>query len=187
MSNICEFNASVSKASQGRRTHGKRNSQYIGVRLVATVRQWSAVIKHASQNYYLGSYEKEEYAAYAYDKKAIELYGTEARRNFPHLTYEVLGEKLRHIEIENEAVFSQNLSKRHQGRQFTGVEKKSKFVGVSPNKSSAKKPWRATISHQNKQYHLGSFDSEEEAAKAYDEKAIELYGDNARLNFPKKV
>jgi hypothetical protein len=140
-----------------------------------------------NQNYYLGSYEKEEYAAFAYDKKAIELYGPDARVNFPHLTFEELTEKLLRIEKENEAVFSHNLSKRHQGRQFSGVAKKAKYVGVSPNKRSAKKPWRATISHKNKQYHLGSFETEKKAAVAYDEKAIELYGETARLNFPKKA
>jgi len=178
------FNESVSKASQGRRTHGKRNSEYIGVRLAPNIRKWQSAIKHAGQTYWLGSYEKEEYAAFAYDKKAIELFGLDARRNFPQMSYDELSDKLLRVEKENIAIFGANLSKRHQGRLFSGVVKASKYVGVAPNKPTRKKPWRATISHQNKQYHLGSFDTEEAAAKAYDEKAIELYGDNARLNFP---
>jgi len=184
MSDNNEFNSSISKGAQGRKRHGKKNSEYIGVRLMPYVRQWHAVIKYANKNYFLGSYEKEEYAAYAYDKKAIELYGTEARVNFPHLSYEELAEKLAHIEEENKAIFSQNLSKRHQGRRFSNVTKKSEYVGVSSTKPGAKKPWRATICYQNKQYTLGAFLTEKEAAMAYDKKAVELYGENARVNFP---
>lgn len=50
--------------------------------------------------------------------------------------------------------------------------------------------WRASISlprvngAPSRQTHLGYFDTEEEAARAYDAKAKELYGDKARLNFP---
>ena len=179
------FNESISKAAQGQRTFGKKNSKYIGVRLVPTVRMWQAVIRRANQNYFCGSYELEEYAALAYDKKAIELFGLNAKRNFPDLSYEDLDDKLKIIEKDNEAIFRHNLSKRHQGRRFSNTVKKSKYVGVCPNKSSGLKPWRATIFYQNKQYHLGTFDSEEEAAKAYDNKAISLYGEKARLNFPK--
>ena len=34
-------------------------------------------------------------------------------------------------------------------------------------------------------YGLGSFESETEGARVYDEKAIELFGEFARLNLPK--
>lgn len=58
----------------------------------------------------------------------------------------------------------------------------SKFKGVSWRVS--KKKWRSQIMCEGVSYNLGSFDSEIEAAKAYDIKAIELYGVNAKLNFP---
>jgi len=43
--------------------------------------------------------------------------------------------------------------------------------------------WQAKISKDNKAYHLGLFDSEKEALRAYDEKARELYGFHAKTNF----
>ena len=42
--------------------------------------------------------------------------------------------------------------------------------------------WKGTIVKNHKSYHLGYFDTQEEAAKAYNVKATELYGDKARLN-----
>ncbi len=37
-----------------------------------------------------------------------------------------------------------------------------------------------------KKYNLGRFDDAVEAAKTYDKKAVELFGEFAFLNFPKK-
>lgn len=60
--------------------------------------------------------------------------------------------------------------------------KTSKYVGVCWFPDCSK--WRAVIVYNRKQYHLGLFDSEEEAARVRDAKAIELFGEYARLNFP---
>lgn len=57
----------------------------------------------------------------------------------------------------------------------------AKFKGVSRHKSG----WRAYISFQRVQKHLGTFQTEESAAKAYDQAATDLFGEFARLNFPK--
>lgn len=46
-----------------------------------------------------------------------------------------------------------------------------------------KKPWRAKI-RKGKIYNIGRFATEEEAARAYDKKARELYGDFAYQNLP---
>lgn len=46
--------------------------------------------------------------------------------------------------------------------------------------------WRARITFEGKRHMLGLYDSEEAAAKAYDESAVKLHGEFARLNFPKE-
>lgn len=57
---------------------------------------------------------------------------------------------------------------------------KSKYKGVSRGKGDK---WRARIGYKNKQIHIGTFDTPHEAARAYDEKASELFKGFARLNF----
>lgn len=59
----------------------------------------------------------------------------------------------------------------------------SRFKGVS----KAKSKWRATIHADGVTTHLGVFENEVDAAKAYDKAAIELHGDFACLNFGKEV
>lgn len=66
----------------------------------------------------------------------------------------------------------------HNRSKQTG--KSSRYIGVSFDKNNKK--WSAGISHQNKKYHLGSFENEIDAAEAYNQKAIELYGDYSNLN-----
>jgi hypothetical protein len=64
----------------------------------------------------------------------------------------------------------------------------SNYKGVSylRNKPNFKKRWRGYIKINRKQISLGLFETETEAAKAYDVKAKELFGEYACLNFPKK-
>ncbi len=60
--------------------------------------------------------------------------------------------------------------------------KKSKYKGVRFDEQTGR--WFAEITHNGVKYHLGTFDDEVEAARAYDRKAVELQGPFARLNFP---
>lgn len=52
------------------------------------------------------------------------------------------------------------------------------FRGVYPSRTR----YRVRITFQDKRINLGTFDTAEEAAHAYNQKAIELLGDKARLN-----
>lgn len=58
--------------------------------------------------------------------------------------------------------------------------KSSPYLGVTRFRNM----WRAQLVYRYQHCHLGLFATEEEAARAYDAKARELYGDKARLNFP---
>lgn len=60
----------------------------------------------------------------------------------------------------------------------------SGFRGVTANGRSWGKRWVAQIKYQNKNFYLGIYDEPAAAARAYDIKAKELFGEFARLNFP---
>jgi hypothetical protein len=46
--------------------------------------------------------------------------------------------------------------------------------------------WHSQIKENGRQVTIGYFDDEEAAARAYDAKAKELYGEFAALNFPEE-
>ncbi|MCK5611583.1 HNH endonuclease [Candidatus Pacearchaeota archaeon] len=58
----------------------------------------------------------------------------------------------------------------------------SKYKGVSWVKREKK--WRAAIKYKGKSSTLGHYDNESDAARVYDKKAKEIFGEFARLNFP---
>lgn len=58
----------------------------------------------------------------------------------------------------------------------------SKYLGVSFYKRD--RCWRAWLRLNGKQFHVGYFESEEEAARARDAAIRRLFGDTYRLNFP---
>jgi hypothetical protein len=67
----------------------------------------------------------------------------------------------------------------NQGNRTKRHDNTSGYKGVTWD--SERKKWRATIQERK----LGRFDSPKEAARAYDEAALELWGDFALLNFPR--
>ena len=54
----------------------------------------------------------------------------------------------------------------------------SKYKGVFPNRAR----WMAQITFQRRCHHLGTFDTQEEAARVYNEAALRMHGDFASLN-----
>jgi hypothetical protein len=81
-----------------------------------------------------------------------------------------------HLKNLRVATRSQNLANQKSKRGS------SKFKGVSFFKQT--KRWEAYIKKDGKRYHLGFFKSEEDAARAYDEVAIEKFKEFAYINFP---
>lgn len=72
---------------------------------------------------------------------------------------------------------SQNLLNRHPNRRAA-----SPYKGVGRNTRSGR--WTAAIRFQGVRQHLGTFDNEEDAARAYDTEARRRGGEYAYLNFP---
>jgi len=77
---------------------------------------------------------------------------------------------------------SQNMYNSEKRKIYNGKKSSSKFKGVSWFKPA--KLWISQIGYKGKLHYIGYFTSEIEAAKAYDKKAKELFGEFAKLNFP---
>ena len=74
---------------------------------------------------------------------------------------------------------SQNGANRRKLGTFSSL-----YKGVTWNKMARK--WKATVTRDKRQRHLGYFTDEIAAARAYDSAAVELFGEYAQLNFPNK-
>lgn len=63
--------------------------------------------------------------------------------------------------------------------------KTSRYKGVSFCKKTSK--WKVGIKHKGVSYHLGYFESEDEAALVYNVKAKELFGEHGHINIVEKI
>jgi hypothetical protein len=75
-------------------------------------------------------------------------------------------------------------SKKCKGKGEVVRRQASQYRGVCWHKSNNK--WIAHIKYDGKDHHIGYFEDEEEAAKAYDKAAREHHGEKAQLNCPTK-
>ncbi len=57
----------------------------------------------------------------------------------------------------------------------------SQYRGVSKN-TNPNKPFRAALKHKGRNYYLGSYETELEAAKAYNKAALRIVGEYAVIN-----
>jgi hypothetical protein len=87
-----------------------------------------------------------------------------------------------HTSETKEKISSRKKENKNKGGQGIKTSKNNGSVYVGVYRTQNGKKWLALISCNCKSYHLGTFDREEDAADAYNKKAIELYGNKARLN-----
>jgi hypothetical protein len=138
------------------RPHSDSDSPYKGVTYVKRSACWISKIGDGGKIYHLGYYDDPIEAARAYDQKARELFGEFANLNFPESNERPKGKRAK-----------------SPATSYRGVA----FV-------STRNIWTARIKHEGKRIFLGNFHSAEDAARAYDAKAREIFGDAAKLNFP---
>lgn len=62
---------------------------------------------------------------------------------------------------------------------------RGRFKGIDRISKSPK--WQARISVNGRRQTIGYYDTQEEAARAYDAAALRLHGEFARLNFPQEA
>jgi len=134
---------------------------------------------------YIGMFATKEIAAYARDLVAAESHGEFAYINFPEgapeevkLAYlqdqEEKAERIRNIEI--------NKRKKEEAKERARIRKQnkvSKYLGVAQDGSGRKDrahPWRAACCKNGKQVRIGTFETEIEAARAYNEFVINELG-----------
>lgn len=156
---------SHSYTTQSRRGNRNTSSNYKGVHWHKGSNKWRACIRLGKKIKHLGLFETEEEAATTYNEAALKFFGEHAYQN-------IIGQdnSARTISVER-SIKAYRSKKRNT----------SKYRGVCWDKNK----WRSVIYHQGKQHSIGRFTDEIEAAKAYDKRAIELFGDKAVLNFPK--
>lgn len=161
---LCGNRAMVSKTFKG---HRNSSSKYKGVCWRKKINKWTAQIKIDGKSKYLGCFINEDDAALAYNKAAIKFFGEHAYQN-------KIGENNLATKVEKE---SNNKIRRTK----TG---KSGYKNVVLTKSNR---FESSIVIGGKRVYIGTFDTPKQAAKAYDQKAYEIYGDKAILNFPELI
>lgn len=94
-----------------------------------------------------------------------------------HINRDPLDNRRRNLRIctQSENIFN---------KESSNLNRTSKYRGVHFDKSRAhrKKHWMANLNHEGKSYRIGRFETEVEAAKAYNKLAKELYNSPWILN-----
>lgn len=131
------------------------SSQYIGVSYKKYRNKWYAYYyTQNNKQIHIGSFDTEFEAAVAYNQEVFKLYGKDAVLN----------------NIES-----------WQNYKLILKQTSSQYIGVHYNKE--REMWESTIRYNKKFYYLGRYDTEVEAAIAYNKKAIELHdGNSLRIN-----
>ena|SRR3984957_11485728 len=99
-------------------------------------------------------------------------YGAWSTTYIDHIDGDRTNNRLSNLRLTTPSQNSYNVKK---GKKITS----SRFKGVNWDQGK----WRAYITMSGKRHHIGRYPTEEEAAVAYDTKAVEVFGVYAKLNF----
>jgi hypothetical protein len=157
-------NVRLVTAEQNQWNRGLTKANSSGFKGVTSYKKgWKAVIWNKSRPINIGFYPTKEEAIVAYNLMASELHGEFAWENeISDVDFEIAREK----------IISHNPGMRR--------DNKSGYRGVYSD--SKRNKWAADIRTNGRTIHLGRFDSKEEAARAYNKKALELFGETAFQN-----
>jgi hypothetical protein len=155
---------SPSLGGTGRKRQGS-SSRYIGVSWHKARSSWSVQLTdpQTKRTKNIGCYASEEDAARAYDYAAVQARGPGAKRNFP-------GEDISELPV--------SLGEERKQRSS------SRYIGVSWDKGESAFRVQMRDPQTKRKQRIGSYASEEDAARAYDCAAVQAHGPGAKRNFP---
>lgn len=185
-------------------------SHYRGVVWHKSNSKWEARIYEGGKQKFLGYFTNEDAAAMSYDDYAVRIHGSAAKLNFPDryagvelpppthpppaARQHAAGSRTAAARARAVAaatnVCGPRVTPAGTARRVSGggmrvqpVKGSSRFRGVSWNSNCSK--WRAQVWKGSEVHHLGYFEREEDAARAYDEAVLRIRGPDAPTNYPR--